>query len=93
MPVESRSVVSIESVSRLRMSDFITSRSTTTSIVCFFFLSRSIFSRSSRIVPSMRTRAKPSLPISSNSFAYSPLRPRMTGASNWMRVPSGNAMI
>ena len=38
MPLESRSVVSIESVSRLRMSGFITSRSTTTSIVCLLLL-------------------------------------------------------
>ncbi len=93
MPVARRSVVSTESVRRVRTSGLTTMRSTTTSTVCLRFLSSSILSLSSRISPSTRTRAKPSLAISSNSLAYSPLRPRIIGARSWMRVPSGKARI
>ena len=42
---------------------------------------------------SMRARAKPSVRISSISFLYSPLRPRMIGAKTWMRVPSGSSKV
>ena len=39
----------------------------------------------------MRTRTKPCFANSRSSFLYSPLRPRTTGDSTWMRVPSGSA--
>ena len=55
-----RCAVSIDCASRVRRSGFITSRSTTTSIVCLNFLSSAISSSSRRISPSTLTRVKPS---------------------------------
>ena len=59
-PSASATAVSIDCASRVRRSAFITSRSTTTSIVCLNFLSRTISSSSSRCSPSTFTRVKPS---------------------------------
>ena len=75
--------------SRVRRSGFITSRSTTTSIVCLNFLSSTISSSSSRISPSTFTRVKPSARSSSKTSLYSPLRSRTTGALTVNFVPSG----
>ena len=80
----------MESVSRWRRSSFITSRSTTTSIVCFSFLSSSISSSSSRISPSTFTRVKPSPRSCSSRSLYSPLRSRTTGAFTVNFVRSGS---
>ena len=87
------SAVSTESVSR-RFEDALTaSRSTTTSIVCFFCLSS--FGGSSRawVSPLTRAREKPWVWSWRKSSTYSPLRPRMTGASTWKRRPSSSDMI
>jgi hypothetical protein len=65
------------------------SRSTTTSIVCLNFLSRTMSSSSSRCSPSTFTRVKPSLRSSSKTSRYSPLRSRTTGALTVNFVPSG----
>ena len=68
-PSASATAVSTDCVSRRRRSSFITSRSTTTSIVCLNFLS-SVGGSSSRCCsPSTLTRVKPSLRRLSNSVA------------------------
>ena len=59
-PSASCVAVSTDCQSRVRRSGFITSRSTTTSIVCLNFLSRTISSSSSCCSPSTFTRVKPS---------------------------------
>ena len=82
--------VSIDCARRWRRSAFITSRSTTTSIVCLRFLSRTISSSSSRCSPSTFTRVKPSARSSSSTSLYSPLRSRTTGALTVNFVPSGS---
>ena len=47
---------------------------------------------SSRItVPSTRAREYPFTCSSRSSSVYSPLRPRITGASTWNRVPSSSS--
>ena len=79
-PSASEVAVSIDCASRWRRSVFITSRSTTTSIVCLNFLSRTMSSSSSRCSPSTLTRVKPSRRSSSRTSLYSPLRSRTTGA-------------
>ena len=100
-PVSTRSIatrpsarpaaVSIDCVRRNRRSARITSRSTTTSIVCLNFLSSS-GTPSSRTYcsPSTLTRVKPSRVRSSNTSLYSPLRSRTTGALTVKRVPSAS---
>jgi hypothetical protein len=88
-PSASAIAVSIDWASRVRKSGFITRRSTTTSIVCLYFLSSSIGSSSSRCSPSTFTRENPSARSSSNSSLYSPLRSRTTGALTVNFVPSG----
>ena len=92
-PSASAIAVSTESVSRWRRSSFITSRSTTTSIVCLNFLSSSISSSSSRCSPSTLTRVKPSPRSCSSRSRYSPLRSRTTGALTVNFVPSGSRRI
>ena len=89
-PSASRSAVSSESASRAAPVSRMTRRSTTTSIVCFLFLSSSISSARSRTVPLTRTRPNPCRRSSNRSFRYSPLRPRTTGASTTTRVPDGS---
>ena len=85
------SAVSTESVSR-RLADSLTaSRSTTTSMVCFFCLSSLGGSSSWWVSPLTRTREKPCVCSCRNSSTYSPLRPRITGASTWKRRPSSSA--
>ena len=93
-----RQRVSTESVSRRRASGLTASRSTTTSMVCFsYFFSAgspvpSAPTLSSRItVPSTRAREYPLVCSSRSSSVYSPLRPRITGASTWNRVPSSSS--
>ena len=66
------------------------SRSTTTSMVCFFCLSSLGGSSRPWISPSTRAREKPWVWSCLNSSTYSPLRPRMTGASTWNRAPSSS---
>ena len=87
-PSASATAVSTDCVSRVRRSSFITSRSTTTSIVCLNFLSSAGGSSSVCCSPSTLTRVKPSLRSSSKSSRYSPLRSRTTGALTVKRVPS-----
>ena len=90
-PLASRSAVSTESVSR-RLDDALTaSRSTTTSMVCFFCLSSLGGSSRVWVSPLTRTREKPSVWSWRKSSTYSPLRPRITGASTWKRRPSSSA--
>ena len=67
-------------------------RSTTTSMSCFSFLSSFGGSSSSWYSPSTFTRAKPRFSSSANSLRYSPLRPRIIGASRWKRAPSPSAI-
>ena len=88
-PRRSATAVSTESVSRLRRSGRITSRSTTTAMSCLNFLSRTISSSRRRSSPSTFTRVKPSARSSSKSLPYSPLRPRTIGARTMKLVPSG----
>jgi len=92
-PPESRIAVSTESVSRCCMSSRTVSRSTTTSTVCFFVFVSFGGSAISQSSPSTRMRTNPCFAMSSNSFTYSPLRARTTGASTCMRVRSGSARI
>ena len=88
IPSASATAVSTESARRLRVSGFITRRSTTTAMSCLNFLSRTISSSSRRIWPSTFTRVKPSDRSSSSCLPYSPLRPRTIGARTMKRVPS-----
>src|SRR6202048_2255856 len=80
-PSASFSAVSKLSASRWPMSGRTTMRSTTTSMSCGNFLSRTGASASSWNVPSILTRWNPFLRYSASSLRYSPLRPRTTGAS------------
>ena len=86
------SAVSTLSVSRRLLDGLATSRSTTTSIVCLSF-----FSSSGRLGSATRSRRRPGparspcVCSSRKRSAYSPLRPRTTGASTWKRVPSGSS--
>ena len=89
-PSASAAAVSTDCARRVRRSAFITSRSTTTSIECLNFLSRTISSSSSRGSPSTFTREKPSARISSSTSRNSPLRSRTTGALTVNFVPSGS---
>ena len=70
-----------------------TTRSTTTSMSCLRFLSRAGAASISQVSPSILTLVKPRLSSSASSFRYSPLRPRITGASRWRRVPSAIARV
>ncbi len=92
-PSASEVAVSTDWVRRCRRSGLSTSRSTTTSIVCLNFLSRTISSSSSRCSPSTLTRVKPSRRSSSSTSRNSPLRSRTIGALTVKRVPSGSARI
>ena len=90
-PSASPAAVSIDWVRRRRRSARITSRSTTTSIVCLNFLSSSgTPSSSTYCLPSTLTRVKPSRVRSSKTSLYSPLRSRMIGALTVKRVPSSS---
>ena len=99
VPSESRRAVSIESAMRAASGRGFpsssvrrtTRRSTTTSIECLNFLSRSISSSRSRSSPSTRTRTKPPALAPARSFSCSPLRSRTSGASSIRRVPSGSS--
>ena len=86
-----RSAVSKLSAIRLPKSSRTLKRSTTTSMVCFFFLSSSGIGSMSMTSPSTRARTKPWLCSCSNKLVYSPLRSRTTGASNMSAVPSSSA--
>ena len=86
------SAVSTESVSRRLLDALTASRSTTTSMVCFFCLSSLGGSSRVWISPLTRAREKPWVWSWRNSSMYSPLRPRITGASTWNRVPSSSAI-
>ena len=68
-----------------------TTRSTTTSMSCFSFLSSFGASAIRCSVPSTFTRSKPRRWNSANSLRNSPFLPRATGASSSSRVPSGMA--
>ena len=92
-PLASRSAVSTESVSRRLLEALTASRSTTTSMVCFFCLSSLGGSASWWVSPLTRARLKPSVWSCRNSSTYSPLRPRMTGARTWKRAPSSRVRI
>ncbi len=92
-PSASIAAVSTDCVSRVRRSSFITSRSTTTSIVCLNFLSSAGGSSSVVCSPSTLIRENPSLRSSSNRSRNSPFRSRTTGAFTVKRVPSGSCRI
>ena len=88
------SAVSTESVSRRlapESSPLATSRSMTTSMVCFFCFSKVGGSVSEMTSPSTRAREKPLVCSSLNKSTYSPLRACTTGASTWKRVRSGSS--
>ena len=87
-----RSAVSKDSAIRLPKSSRTLKRSTTTSMVCFFFLSSSGGVSISTISPSTRARTKPWLCSCSNRLLYSPLRSRTTGASSIKAVPSSRLL-
>ena len=84
------SAVSTESVSRRLDDGLAESRSTTTSMVCFLCFSSLGGSASWIVSPLTRARLKPWDWRLRKSSMYSPLRPRMTGASTWKRVPSSS---
>ena len=90
-PWASPSAVSTESVSRCLTDGLTASRSTITSMLCLYFLSSTGGSVSWTTSPSTRARLKPSEASSRKTSAYSPFRPRTTGARIWNRVPSGSA--
>ena len=73
------------------MSGLATRRSTTASMVCFFFLSRRISSSTDSTMPSTRTRVKPALRTESITSRCSPLRSFTRGASSRYLVPAGRA--
>ena len=82
MPFPNRKAVSRESTSRgLSISSETTSLSTTTSILCFFFMAISISKASATLytIPSIRTRTKPARCTSSNKPLCSPFLPLTTG--------------
>ena len=60
--------ISIASARRLRISSFITSLSTTISMLCFIFFSSLISSERSYKLPSIRTRTNPDFLAESSSF-------------------------
>ena len=91
MPSASSSAVSKDSASLAPMSARTTMRSTTTSMSCLSFLSRVGASAISWYSPSIFRRWKPRFRKSAISLRYSPLRPRITGASRKRRVRSGRA--
>ncbi len=89
-PLARLSAVSTESVS-LRFADALAaSRSTTTSMVCLRCFSSFGGSASWIVSPLTLARLNPWDCRLRNSSMYSPLRPRMTGASTWKRVPSSS---
>ena len=99
-PPDRFSAVSTESVSLRRDDSFTSSRSTTTSMLCFsyfFSAGRSpglpVPTLSSRMMtPSTLAREKPLVCSSRSISPYSPLRPRTIGASTWNRVPSSSSI-
>jgi len=92
-PSASLTQVSRLSARRAEMSSRTTTRSTTTSISCLYFLSRAGASAMSWNSPSILTRWKPFFISSAISLRYSPLRPRTIGASRNSRVPCGSARM
>ncbi len=85
----SLSASATDSVSRRSTSDFMTRRSTSTSIVWFRRRSSRMSSSSARNSPSTRALVKPFVLSAASSFLNSPLRPRTTGASTLMRSSGG----
>lgn len=63
-----------------------------TSMSCFSYFFSVGGSSSRTTVPSTLALANPLVCSSRNSSAYSPLRPLMTGASTWKRVPSSRSI-
>ena len=92
-PPASPRAVSTESVSRRFELGLTASRSTTTSMVCFFCLSSLGGSASVCVSPFTRARENPWVWSWRNRSTYSPLRPRITGASTWKRAPSSRVRI
>ena len=93
VPSPRRSAVSTASVRREPSPGFATRRSTTASIVCFFFLSSWIGSSSSEnTMPSMRTRVKPALRTCSITSRCSPFLSFTSGASTRNLVPSASSI-
>ena len=68
-----------------------TRRSTTTSMVCHLFLSRSNVSERSRTSPLTRTRTYPAARASSKTSLCSPFRRLTIGAMIWILLSSGRA--
>ena len=90
-PFDTRVAVSSESASRCAIPSFTTSRSMTTSMLCFFCLSSVGGSDSSIISPSTIARVKPSFTICTICLRYSPFLPRMYGARIVNFVPVESA--
>ena len=61
--------------------------------VALVLVERDLLAQFDAAVPSILTRTKPARRRSLSSLRYSPLRSRTIGASTWMRVPSGHAMM
>ena len=93
IPSARSSAVRKESASRVSSPSRTTMRSTTTSMLCRYFLSSSGGASRSWNSPFTFTRWNPCLRRSWNSLRYSPLRSRTIGASRYARVPSGSAMV
>ncbi|GBC80027.1 hypothetical protein HRbin09_01255 [bacterium HR09] len=88
-PSPTRRAVSRESARRWARSWRTSRRSTTTSMVCFFFLSSSGGLATSMISPFTRARTKPSRAICSKRLRCSPFFPWVRGARTKKRVPAG----
>ena len=91
-PAPSLRAVSTESASRAALAPFSTcSLSTTTSTVCFLFLSSCSSSDKSWISPSTRTLTNPAFCRSLNVAWCSPFRSRTRGARIIILLPSGTS--
>ena len=93
VPPVSASAVSKESVSLFCKPSLTTILSTTTSIVCFIFLSSLISSESSYIFPSMRTLTYPLFLACQSTFSCLPFLPLTTGARSINLSPCSKAII
>ncbi len=93
VPLPIFKAVSTESARRFFDFSLTTKRSTTASIVCFFFLSSSISLSDSTISLSILSLMNPSIRASSIISLCSPFFPLINGAKTIMREPSSNDKI
>src|SRR5690554_16684 len=92
-PLLNSTQVSNDSAKRCSIPSLTLKRSTTTSMLCFFFLSNSGVSSKSQIRPLTRTRIKPCARKLSKTCKCSPLRSLITGAKIMYLPSSGSAII